>query len=112
MLLVEEERDGGLIAHIAQGETAEMESILRLGLGRGGFGQVAATLAVTELTNVTRFPIRRLDIRFAVSYQTDVTRLRRVLLEVAAANPRTIGPGAVIVRLSTRSTSRPRSSRR
>ncbi len=41
----------------------------------------------TELTNITRFPIRRLDIRFAVSYRTDLTRLRRALLEVAAANP-------------------------
>jgi len=46
-----------------------------------------SVLINTELTNVTRFPIRRLDIKFAVAYQTDVTRLRRVLLEVAAANP-------------------------
>jgi small-conductance mechanosensitive channel len=44
-------------------------------------------LITTELTNITRFPIRRLDIRFAVSYRTDLDRLRRVLLEVAASNP-------------------------
>jgi small-conductance mechanosensitive channel len=46
-----------------------------------------SVLINTELTNVTRFPIRRLDIKFSVAYQTDVTRLRRVLLEVAASNP-------------------------
>lgn len=46
-----------------------------------------SVLLNTELTNVTRFPIRRLDIKFSVAYQTDVTRLRRVLLEVAASNP-------------------------
>jgi small-conductance mechanosensitive channel len=41
----------------------------------------------TELTNVTRFPIRRLDIKISVAYQTDVNQLRRVLLETSAANP-------------------------
>ena len=41
----------------------------------------------TELTNITRFPIRRLDIKFTVSYRTDINRLRRVLLEAAAATP-------------------------
>jgi small-conductance mechanosensitive channel len=46
-----------------------------------------SVLINTELTNVTRFPIRRLDIKFSVAYQTDVTRLRRVLLEVAGSNP-------------------------
>jgi small-conductance mechanosensitive channel len=45
-----------------------------------------SVLITTELTNITRFPIRRLDIKFAVSYRTDVTRLRRVLLAVAASN--------------------------
>ena len=46
-----------------------------------------SVLINTELTNVTRFPIRRLDIKITVTYSTDVTRLRRVLLEAAAANP-------------------------
>lgn len=40
----------------------------------------------TELTNVTRFPIRRLDIKLTVSYRTDVTRLREVLLAIAGTN--------------------------
>jgi small-conductance mechanosensitive channel len=41
----------------------------------------------SELTNITRFPIRRLDIKLTVAYRTDVTRLRQVLLEIAGSNP-------------------------
>jgi small-conductance mechanosensitive channel len=41
----------------------------------------------TELINVTRFPIRRLDIKLTVAYRTEVNRLRRVLLEIAGSNP-------------------------
>ena len=41
----------------------------------------------SELTNITRFPIRRLDINLGVAYHTDIEHLRRVLREIAAANP-------------------------
>jgi small-conductance mechanosensitive channel len=41
----------------------------------------------SELTNITRFPVRRLDINLGVAYKTNVDHLRRVLLEIAAANP-------------------------
>jgi len=41
----------------------------------------------SELTNVTRFPIRRMDINLSVAYKTDVNHLKTVLLELAAANP-------------------------
>ncbi|MBN1836654.1 MAG: mechanosensitive ion channel family protein [Spirochaetales bacterium] len=41
----------------------------------------------SELTNVTRFPIRRLDVQLSVAYKTDVGRLREVLLDIAAKNP-------------------------
>jgi small-conductance mechanosensitive channel len=52
----------------------------------------------TELTNVTRFPIRRLDIRFAVPYDTDVSLLRRVLLKAAASTPNCLDePEPIIV---------------
>jgi small-conductance mechanosensitive channel len=44
-------------------------------------------LLSTELTNVTRFPIRRLDIKLMVGYRTDVNRLKRVLTEIAGSNP-------------------------
>ncbi len=45
------------------------------------------TLLTSELTNITRHPIRRLDINFTVSYATDVERLRALLAEIAADNP-------------------------
>jgi small-conductance mechanosensitive channel len=41
----------------------------------------------SELTNVTRFPIRRLDINLGVAYKTDIDHLKSVLREIAAANP-------------------------
>ncbi len=41
----------------------------------------------SELTNVTRFPIRRMDINLSVAYKTDVNHLKTLLLELAAANP-------------------------
>ena len=41
----------------------------------------------SELTNVTRFPIRRMDINLSVPKKTDVNHLKTVLLELAAANP-------------------------
>lgn len=41
----------------------------------------------SELTNITRFPIRRMDIDLGVAYKTDVNHLKSVLLELAAANP-------------------------
>ena len=41
----------------------------------------------SEITNVTRFPIRRMDINLGVAYKTDVNHLKTVLLELAAANP-------------------------
>jgi small-conductance mechanosensitive channel len=41
----------------------------------------------TRLTNVTRFPIRRMDIRIRVSYRQDVRRVREVLRGLAMQNP-------------------------
>lgn len=45
------------------------------------------TLVKSQFTNVTRFPIRRVDIPVGVAYKEDLGRIRRVLLDVAAANP-------------------------
>jgi small-conductance mechanosensitive channel len=45
------------------------------------------TLLNSELTNVTRHPIRRMDINLSVAYSTDINRLRTVLAEIAAGNP-------------------------
>jgi small-conductance mechanosensitive channel len=41
----------------------------------------------SELTNITRFPIRRMDINLGVAYKTDINHLKSVLKEIAAANP-------------------------
>jgi len=45
------------------------------------------SLIKTEMTNVTRYPIRRVDVAVGVAYKEDVQHVRRVLLEVADANP-------------------------
>jgi small-conductance mechanosensitive channel len=45
------------------------------------------TLIKTELTNITRFPIRRLDINVGVAYKEDIARVIRVLRDIADKNP-------------------------
>ena len=45
------------------------------------------TLVKAQFTNVTRFPIRRVDVPVGVAYKEDIGRVRAVLLEVAEANP-------------------------
>jgi small-conductance mechanosensitive channel len=44
-------------------------------------------LIKTEVTNITRFPIRRFNIELSVAYKEDLERVREVLLEVAGRNP-------------------------
>lgn len=46
------------------------------------------TLIKTEVTTLTRFPIRRIDLNLGVAYKEDIDRVRDVLFEVADANPR------------------------
>ncbi len=41
----------------------------------------------SEVTNITRFPIRRMDIVVQVAYKEDVGKVKRVLLEIAKNNP-------------------------
>lgn len=45
------------------------------------------TLIKNDVTNVTRFPIRRLDIQVGVAYKESVSRVIGVLKEVADRNP-------------------------
>lgn len=45
------------------------------------------TLLKTSFTNLTHFPIRRLDIHLGVSYHEDIEHVREVLMRVADANP-------------------------
>jgi small-conductance mechanosensitive channel len=44
-------------------------------------------ILTSEVTNITRFPIRRMDIVFQVDYGQDLTRVRLILAEIARDNP-------------------------
>jgi small-conductance mechanosensitive channel len=45
------------------------------------------TLVKTEVVNITRFPIRRIDVRVGVAYKEDAERVRELLSEIAHRNP-------------------------
>lgn len=44
------------------------------------------TIIKTEVINITRFPIRRLDIKLRVAYETPVQKIREVLADIASRN--------------------------
>ena len=44
-------------------------------------------ILTSEVTNITRFPIRRMDIVFQVDYGQDLTRVHGILAEIARDNP-------------------------
>jgi small-conductance mechanosensitive channel len=44
-------------------------------------------LIKSQVTNMTRFPIRRLDISITVSYREDISKVKSLLLEIAENNP-------------------------
>jgi len=48
------------------------------------------TLMKGELTNLTRFPIRRVDIEVRASYEDDLGLVHEVLLEAARSHPRAL----------------------
>ncbi len=48
------------------------------------------TLIKAEVTNITRFPIRRMDINVGVAYKEDVAKVARVLREIVDANPNSL----------------------
>ncbi|WP_019591294.1 mechanosensitive ion channel family protein [Thioalkalivibrio sp. ALE20] len=45
------------------------------------------TLVKSQLTNLTRFPIRRLDMQIGVAYHADIVRVREILMDVADREP-------------------------
>ncbi len=45
------------------------------------------TLLKSEVTTLTRFPIRRLDMPIGVAYKEDISQVREVLMAVADKNP-------------------------
>ena len=44
-------------------------------------------LIKTTFTNITRFPIRRIDLNVGVAYKEDIKRVKSILLEIAKAEP-------------------------
>lgn len=45
------------------------------------------SLIKSEVTNMTRFPIRRFDLLLGVAYKENIAQVRKVLFEVAEKNP-------------------------
>jgi small-conductance mechanosensitive channel len=45
------------------------------------------TMVKTQITNLNRFPIRRVDLQVGVAYKQDLEQVQRVLFEVADTNP-------------------------
>ena len=45
------------------------------------------TMIKSEVTNLRRFPIRRIDLQVGVAYKEDLREVRKVLMEVADRNP-------------------------
>jgi small-conductance mechanosensitive channel len=59
------------------------------------------SLIKTSVTNLTRFPIRRLDLKFGVAYKENINQVRQVLLQVAEQNPLSLDePGPLFQFLS------------
>jgi len=44
-------------------------------------------LIKTQVINITRFAIRRLDITLSIAYKEDIEKVRRILFDIAAKNP-------------------------
>jgi small-conductance mechanosensitive channel len=57
----------------------------------------SSQLIQSELTNITRFPIRRLDVNVGVAYKEDISKVRRILAEVADRNPHCLDEPAPII---------------
>jgi small-conductance mechanosensitive channel len=45
------------------------------------------TIIKSEITNMTRFPIRRIDMQMGVAYKEDLSDVQEVLMDVADRNP-------------------------
>ena len=59
------------------------------------------TLISTEVTNITRFPIRRFDVELSVSYGDDLRKTEEVLRNLAQTNPLVLDEPAPLFLLKT-----------
>ncbi|MDR0526012.1 MAG: mechanosensitive ion channel family protein [Spirochaetaceae bacterium] len=57
------------------------------------------TIFKSNVTTLTRFPIRRLDLVFNVTYQADLEKVRDLLLDVAAKDPYVLDNPAPLFRV-------------
>ncbi len=59
------------------------------------------TLVKSEVINITRFPIRRVDLTISVAYKEDLEKVQRVLMEIARDNPLCLNDPAPLIILNT-----------
>jgi len=45
------------------------------------------TMIKTEVTNLTKYPIRRMDLKLGVAYKEDIARVKEILTDIAEKNP-------------------------
>ncbi|MBN2233299.1 MAG: mechanosensitive ion channel family protein [Deltaproteobacteria bacterium] len=56
------------------------------------------TLIKTEVTTLTKFPLRRVDLQLGVAYKEDLEKVRRILMELADGHPRCLEePGPLFI---------------
>ncbi len=58
------------------------------------------TIIKSEVTNVTRFPIRRIDLTISIAFKEDVKKVRETLLDIAANNNRCLQEPEPIIIIS------------
>lgn len=63
------------------------------------------TIISTEVTNVTKFPIRRMDIEVGVAYKEDLKRVNEILTSIAKENPLCLDEPEPVVLTKTFNTS-------
>jgi small-conductance mechanosensitive channel len=76
----------------ADGTTGEVLSIDLLSVKLRTFDNLFVripneTIIKTQVTTLTKFPIRRVDVQVGVAYKEDVTRVTDVLMDIADKNP-------------------------
>lgn len=57
------------------------------------------TIFKSNVTTLTRFPLRRLDLVFSVTYQADLEQVRTVLMDIAARDPYVLDNPAPLFRV-------------
>lgn len=55
------------------------------------------TLIKSEVINITKFPIRRVDVTVSVAYKEDLSRVRAILMNIAESNPLALQEPAPLV---------------